>query len=136
MKKEYTPDFIVIDDDPINNMICSEFINLTISGTEIRTFTDPEKGLQYLTAKYAEYTEQQTVLFLDINMPFLSGWDVLERLEGFPDCVKKHLTVFMLSSSLDVKDKEKANAHPLVSGYISKFLSPEKLKEIFPVKSV
>ena len=122
-------EFIVIDDDPINNMICSKFIQMMIPGSEIQTFTNPEKGIEHL-AGHRIGDNNHTILFLDINMPSLTGWEVLKKVELFPDAIKEKLRIFMLSSSVDQQDKEQAANNPLVLGYISKPLSKDKLMAV------
>jgi len=126
------PDFIVFDDDLINNLICEKMILMTIPGSTVKTFTEPEKGLDYLLENYAVPNDKDAVLLLDINMPVLNGWDVLDRFNEFPAIVKGHIKIFMLSSSVDPLDTEKAGANPYVSGYIMKSLSQAKLKSFFP----
>jgi CheY-like chemotaxis protein len=133
MKLTNTPDFIIIDDDPINNMICNKIIAMTIPGATIKTFTDAENGLKHIMSTYSPIDSGNAILLLDINMPFLSGWETLDRMSDFPDLVKEHIKIFMLSSSIDPLDHEKANNNALVSGYIAKALSQSKLQAILPV---
>jgi len=125
-------DFIIIDDDPINNMICFKVIELTVPESEVRTFTSPEKGVDHLLATYGSGADKHAILFLDINMPTLTGWDVLQKMESFPAVAQDHIKVFMLSSSVDQQDRERANRHHLVAGYITKPLSQAKLTAILP----
>jgi len=132
MNDNSLPDFIIIDDDPINNLICQKMIELTIQGATVHTFTIPEKGLEYIMSAYIVENAKNAILFLDINMPHLNGWDVLERFKNFPDLVKQHIKIYMLSSSVDPQDQEKAGDSPLVSGFISKPLSQAKLHAVFP----
>ncbi|MBB6459307.1 response regulator [Flammeovirga kamogawensis] len=69
--------------------------------------------------------EKQNILFLDLNMPGLDGWQVLDELEnrGIVD----HFKIFILSSSVNPQDKQKANDHPKVCSYIEKPLSKQKV---------
>jgi len=131
VKKRRLPDFIIIDDDPINNMVCNRIIQLTIDEAIVNAFTEPTDGLEFMLNTYSGDDANDAVLFLDINMP-LNGWEVLDMIEGFPEVVKGRIKIFMLSSSVNPSDKEKAGSNPLVSGYIPKSLSQEKLKEFFP----
>jgi len=119
--------FIVIDDDRINNMICSKMIGIAVPDSETQTFILPEEGLKYLQSYHNVTSQPNAVLFLDINMPLLSGWDVLEKMEDLPENQKNSIDVYMLSSSVDHLDREKADNHPLVKGYISKPLTRAKL---------
>ena len=132
MKQHILPDFIVIDDDVINNMICHKIIELTIPGAVVKTFIKPEKGLEYIARTYSDNGAKDAVVFLDINMPSINGWEVLDRLNHFPEHVKDRVKIFMLSSSVDPNEKDKANNNQLVSGYLTKSISKAKLEALFP----
>ena len=125
------PDFLVIDDDPVNNKICSRIIEHTIAGSAIKTFTDPGQGLAHIMANYEKTDATRAILFLDINMPSMTGWDVLMKFESFTGNVKDKVKIFMLSSSVDPADIDRANSNPLVTGYVSKSLSKDKLQSAF-----
>ncbi len=123
--------FIVIDDDQINNMLCKYSIRQVNSGLETSTFLDPEKGFEYITNNYSASTERMpTVLLLDINMPTWSGWDFLEKFENLDGQIKSQIKVYMLSSSVDPKDMEKAKANPNVVDYIVKPLNRDIVVKI------
>ena len=107
--------YIAVDDDSFNNMLCSMIIEDTLGAVDIKTFTKPEEGLAFI-----ENVESPTVLFLDINMPTLTGWEFLEQYEKFSEKVKRYLSIYILSSSLDQRDKNKAKANKYVKGFISK----------------
>ncbi len=124
------PEFLIIDDDPISNIISAKIIKLTIGGSLVQTFTDPQKGLEYIQSRYEMERDEKAILFLDINMPFMTGWEVLDRFNNFPGTVKEHITIFMLSSSVDKQDEQRAGSNSLVSGYITKSLSQQKIREV------
>ena len=108
--------FIIVDDDPFNNMVCSMIIEDALGEADIKEFTQPEKALLFIK----ENIQDQTVLFLDINMPTLTGWDFLDLYAGFSDEIKSHISVYILSSSLDHRDRDKADRNKYVKGFISK----------------
>ena len=132
MEQETKLDFIVIDDDPMNNIICRKMIELTVPGATVNTFTLPREGLAYILATFSINSDDNAILFLDINMPVLNGWEVLEKFSEFPEMVKKKVKIYMLSSSVDLQDKENAENNPFVSGYITKSISQAKLRALFP----
>ncbi|MEP6683208.1 MAG: response regulator [Parafilimonas sp.] len=123
--------FMVIDDDAINNMICKLLIQRCFNEVNIKLFTEPEDAL---TAINFEYTKKgkmlSTVLFLDINMPVMTGWEFLEVFKNFNSSIQQQFTIFVLSSSIDYKDEEKAKSNPLVAGFICKPLTAEKIMEM------
>lgn len=115
---------IIIDDDPCNNLIFKTTLKNLCKPIvpAVKAFTSPEEGLYYMENDFVA-AKQPVVLFLDINMPVLNGWEVLERLSKLPGISKQLLTLFVFSSSMDISDKEKAMANPLVKRYIEKPLS-------------
>jgi two-component system chemotaxis response regulator CheY len=122
--------FILIDDEVCSNKISEAFIKRMYPDAEIVDFLSPLQALLYINSEYTIHPVP-TAILLDINMPELNGWQVLEKLQEVPLPVKESLTVFMLSSSIDPKDKQKAQEYPLIKGYIEKPLSREILYSIF-----
>jgi CheY-like chemotaxis protein len=123
--------FIVIDDDSTNNMICEFVLKRAFPQTGIKLFTEPETALEYIKGAHEINKSVSTVLFLDINMPSMTGWDFLEVFKDFHEEVLKRFTIYMLSSSVDDRDKEKADLNPFVSGFLSKPLDFESIQKIF-----
>ncbi len=119
--------FLVVDDDPFNNIICKKIIRSVYPDLEVLSFTDPELGLEYLREGNSNRTDQTTILFLDINMPILTGWDFLDQFETFSPERKNQVYVFILSSSIDENDIEKTTAYGCL-GFISKPLSVQELQ--------
>jgi CheY-like chemotaxis protein len=130
MSKKTFPNFIVIDDDRINNSICRKIIQSVAPDSDIQTFFDPNAGLVYIHSTYSTRQPNKVILLLDINMPTLFGWEVLEEFKNFSDIVKQHFKIFRLSSSIDPHDKEKAAKNSLVSGYIEKPLTVLKIQAV------
>ena len=130
MATEMTPQILLIDDDASNNLISKLILKKVIPEAQIISYTDPEAGVKYLRAELTENLQPVT-LMLDINMPVLNGWDVLELTKDFPEEIKKLLTVYIVSSSVDPVDKEKAALSPLVKFYIEKPFSIPFLQTIF-----
>jgi response regulator RpfG family c-di-GMP phosphodiesterase len=121
--------FVVIDDDRINNMLCTIVIGKVASNCEIKTFESPEEGLEYFRKGYTD-NGVPTVLFLDINMPTWSGWDYLYNFDMLEKDIKDQVIIFMLSSSVDPSDKQRAVENKNVTGYLEKPITTEKIELI------
>lgn len=119
--------FVVIDDDHLNNMLCSISIRKQKPESLIFTFTDPEEGLAFLQNETKADTPL-TVVFLDINMPSMSGWEFMDVYNKIEDEIKCKLKVYFLTSSVDQRDLERAANHREICGLISK---PLKLDKVF-----
>ena len=128
--------FIIIDDDRVSNMVSKLVILKYRADCQVEVFTDPEAALdrvKQVTEKNSE--DVRTIILLDINMPLMSGWDFLTEISKHREVKYQQCAIFMLSSSLDRSDIEKAEKHPLVSGFFSKPLSlkcVQKAQEALP----
>ena len=124
--------FIVVDDDRTSNMICEFSLRRFSSITEVKTFVDPEDSLRFIEESYADaQLNTPTMLFLDINMPVFTGWDFLEIFSNFPRHIREQFIIYILTSSIEQKDLEKADTNSLVKGLLSKPLSTSIIKDIF-----
>ena len=121
--------FIVIDDDPSMLFLCELIIGRVFDKMSVVTYNNPQNAIDYFINIFSK-NPVTTVVMLDINMPELSGWDVLDLLTTLEDKIIENLTVIMLSSSIDAKDKQHATNYPLVLGYLEKPLTPARLKEV------
>lgn len=123
-------EFIVVDDDAISNLISELTIRRTWKDVRVRLFTEPEKALDYIDC--IEIGKSPAIaLFLDINMPTMTGWEFLERLSRKPDSITKNFKIFILSSSIDNRDRQKALSNPLVAGFLSKPLTTSATNNLF-----
>lgn len=121
--------FIVIDDDASTLFLCKIIIERVFNKMAVVTYNNPQHAIDYFL-KIFNKSPVATVVALDINMPELSGWDVLNMLSTLDEKIIENLTVIMLSSSIDPKDEQQAASHPLVSGYFEKPLSAARLKQV------
>ena len=68
------------------------------------------------------------VIFLDINMPILDGWQFMDEFSQFEN--KENIVVYLISSSIDPKDREKAKRYSDIEDYIIKPVTLDALKNI------
>jgi CheY-like chemotaxis protein len=113
----------LVDDDPINNLINRRLLGKTGIGGRIEEFQGGQDALQ----KISELNPSDTLLiFLDINMPVLNGWEFLNKyMEIYPHRNDK---IVILSSSIDFQDRQKGEEYAIVSGFLEKPLTIEKIK--------
>lgn len=121
---------IVIDDDSINNMFCRYVINEVLNDkVEILTFAIPQKAVDYIKTEYSS-RPVTTLVFLDINMPGLSGWDVLDEFKRSEKIISKYFNIYILSSSVDPKDRQRAQSSKYVDGFLEKPLDARNVSRI------
>lgn len=121
--------YILVDDDDLCNEVSRMILENALGEVDIKAFTKPEEGLEFIEREYAK-NSGHTILFLDINMPRIDGWQFLERYEKFSEEVKQQINIYILSSSIDRLDRSKAAANKNVEGFISKPLDIEILTSI------
>ncbi len=86
----------------------------------------PEKALEELVAlSESGGKEFPDIIFLDINMPRMDGWEFLQEFEKLPDTILNKCSVYMLTSSIDPNDIEKSKTYKTVKNFFSKPLTPE-----------
>lgn len=127
--------FIIIDDDPSSNLLSIYAIRRIYPEMAIQLFENPEVALEFIKTEYSVAAHNvATILLLDINMPILSGWDFLEVYKDFSDHVHEQLSVYILTSSVSVNDQKISTLTPFVTGFFSKPLSSDWIRETFLAK--
>ncbi len=113
----------LIDDDDIQNLINTRVISLVSDLHSVKAFTSAQSALDSLNDSQVE---KPNLIFLDINMPKMNGWDFLEiyQNQNIP------VDVYMLSSSINNKDIERSKTFDAVKGFVCKPLVVERLAEI------
>lgn len=118
---------LLIDDNEVDNFIHERAIRKLNCCEAIFSFQLAEDAISFLEDA-AEISKQ--LIFIDINMPKINGWDFLETLTAIFSKDKSDTTIILLSTSLNPDDAIKAQNHPLVSDFKNKPLTPEMMKEI------
>jgi len=104
------PRFLLVDDDPLNNTLSRMYLARTFGNVEIKEFIIPEEALAYIEKDFTNNQNEELVtLFLDINMPSLSGWEFLEKFNAFDESLKKQYHIYMLTSSINPVDINEQN---------------------------
>jgi CheY-like chemotaxis protein len=112
---------LLVDDDQLFNFISSEMIGAKDPDSQIITFLSSIEALDWLNTTIISGSPLPDILFLDVRMPELTGFELLDRLmTSHPIEVLKKMEVYMLTSSLDEQDSQKASINPLVKGFLSK----------------
>ncbi|MFL5753007.1 MAG: response regulator [Bacteroidia bacterium] len=117
---------IIIDDDPLNNFIIRQTILHINRKAEVIGFTNPVEGWRFISD--LSLNKEKFVLFLDINMPEISGWDLLENFDALKPA--NEYEIHILSSSADEADMALAEMNAHVSAYHTKPISYEALTKI------
>jgi len=133
MKKIKTV-LLVDDDEPTNflNRLAVEELNCT---NTIKVIPSAIEALDYLTCAgkpepLNSDCPKPEIIFLDINMPAMDGWEFLDRYEALPEAHKNSVIVIMLTTSFNPEDELKARNIPSVKEFRNKPLTPALLEDI------
>ncbi|MBE7639201.1 MULTISPECIES: response regulator [Salegentibacter] len=122
---------IIVDDDQIVIFIQEKMIiNHDIASNPI-SFRKATVALNYLDEQQQRNENKNFLIFLDINMPNINGWDFLKHLESHKENSNYH--VVMVTSSINDKDRKEVEKYSMVRSFIEKpiaSLDCEKIKEI------
>jgi CheY-like chemotaxis protein len=123
---------LIVDDNEIDSFILERVLADTLFDCQIHIEDWAEDGLTYL--QKVSLRELPEVIFLDINMPAMNGFEFMAEFAKLPDSIKNYSKVVLVTTSNHPLDRERAMSDPLIFGYLLKPVSVEKLNEI--LKSV
>jgi len=124
--------FLLVDDDSLNNKLSKMALKHSFGEVEVKEFVDPEMALKFIENEYDhQQFKEKTTLFLDLNMPNLTGWEFLDIFKTFTERVKNQFTIYILSSSIDPSDIQRATLNPLVKDFIEKPLNKVNVHKFF-----
>jgi CheY-like chemotaxis protein len=119
---------MLVDDNPMDNMVNGQLITNSGFAKKTEAFETGKEMLDFL--KSADAEELPEVIFLDIIMPGMDGFQFLEEFEKLDEGIRKRCKVILLSSSDSFKDLNRANKNKLVRKFLNKPLTTEMLAAI------
>lgn len=133
MNKDLPPCFesvMIIDDNRIDLYIASRMITKNNFGKEVLQYSSGLEALTYLQENEHNISLLPNVIFVDIYMPGMSGFEFMVEYDKLSPALKKHCRVFIISSSNDEQDIAKANADKNVISMEEKPISKEFLNRL------
>jgi two-component SAPR family response regulator len=113
---------LLIDDDPLSNVFNTMMIKKNHPGTEVSAITNARDALKYLNDDKRKRPE---LIFLDLNMPVMNGWDFLEEYKK----LNLEINIVLVTSSDDSRDISKAKEYKEIKYYLVKPITTDNLKE-------
>jgi CheY-like chemotaxis protein len=120
----------IIDDDEIFQFITRKSFERLERKDELHFFLNGEDALNSIRRAVKEGIELPEIIFLDINMPIMDGWDFLAELQVLIDSAVNKPYIYMVSSSIDDKDLIKSKKYSMIKDYIVKPIKDVHIKEI------
>ena len=118
----------LVDDDEIINHVHSMVISRIDPSVEITLFKSGSHFINSISETNSFHFPE--IVFLDIRMPEMSGFDVLDTLTNEHSSKLSNTSIYVLSSTLDERDLAKAISYPIVTKFMSKPLTFEIVSEL------
>ena len=113
----------LIDDNTIDLLISRKLLLKYDDTLEVREFNRASKAITVLRDESEDLPD---LILLDLNMPGMTGWDFLEAIQ---DMDRQPKRIYILTSSLDERDRLMAAKYPAVRGYITKPLNNPSISQ-------
>jgi len=121
---------MVIDDNRIDLYVTERIMSKTHFCNDLLQYSSAIDALKYFRENIKNEDAWPDVILVDIYMPEMSGFEFMEAFVHFPDTLKKYPKIYIVSSSIDTHDIERAASNPYVTAFQEKPLSPEFLESI------
>lgn len=122
--------FLLVDDDEISNFIHKRVILSADPDAMVTEIQSSVQAIAFLNERVRTGETLPDFLFIDINMPELNGFDILQEIQNTMNAHLSGMKVYMVSSSLYDRDKERAHQFSFVNGFIEKPLSKQGVLDI------
>lgn len=125
----------IVDDDPITVFGIRKMLNTVVECEIVEAYKNGKVAFEALNKKLKENEDIPEVIFLDINMPIMDGWQFLDEFLKLP--IKKRIRINIVTSSIDPFDKNKweyykENTHHLIT-FNNKPINKQDIEEITQV---
>ncbi len=128
------PAVMLLDDDDIDNFINMKMIEGCHFSENVQVHTSGKSALEFLQNLIrlgdAGKNLFPSIIFLDLNMPVMDGFQFADEFEKFSDAFKKSTTFLVLTTSLNPDDEIKAKKYKRVIKFVNKPLTQELLASL------
>ncbi|MFN6944942.1 MAG: two-component system response regulator [Cytophagaceae bacterium] len=119
---------LVIDDSQMDILLMKMILESINYAENINFFEQAEEAFKYLDSLDTKNKDSiPDIIFLDINMPEISGFEFLEKFKILPQEIVKHTKFMIVSSSEDLSDVERTRKYSNVEKYLVKPINKREL---------
>ncbi|QOG04714.1 response regulator [Flavobacterium sp. MDT1-60] len=133
MLKELDPKFetvMIIDDNLVDLYIISRMITKNNFGKNVLHYTEAEEAIKYLQENQENVSKLPQIIFVDIYMPLMSGFEFLEAYDLLSSTLKNYCKTYIISSTIDNEDIARSSSNKNVVSFQVKPITKEFLDRI------
>ncbi|WP_138479149.1 response regulator [Dyadobacter bucti] len=119
--------FFLIDDSAFDLFIYEKLLIKSGITDSVKTFNSARDALKYLLEQAQDFPD--TIILLDLQMPDMNGFEFIDEFDSLPESLKSKIKIFMLSSTIDTRDIDKARESAYILDLLPKPLEIVYLKK-------
>jgi CheY-like chemotaxis protein len=127
------PILCFVDNDEVYLFLIRKLIEKKYAGNKMLEFYNGLEAIEFIKENIENTPLLPDIIFLDINMPVMDGWEFIESFKRVKQEIGKPITIYMVSSSVDDADIDRAKNIKEISDFVCKPMTIEKVNSIFQV---
>src|SRR6476469_10014517 len=124
------PNILIVDDDLVYRFAATKTIAATGLAEKIVECSDGLDAINFLKENMQQPPNLPDIIFLDINMPTMDGWEFLTAFDSIISKLSKPIHIYMVTSSIDKHDIQRSKEFAIVSDYLVKPIFNETFSRI------
>jgi len=118
----------LVDDDHIYQFTAKKTLEAMGMGDQVSIFMDGESAIRFIKENINDPAALPDIIFLDINMPIMDGWQFVEEFQQLN--AGKPIALYMVSSSVDTADLKRSKEFTIINDYIIKPVGRSRFEEL------
>ena len=122
--------FLLIDDEEVFNFIHTQVIQLLEPNAAIKDIQSSSNALQYIKETMNKPDQSPDVIFVDINMPEMNGFELMDEIQKLSSSFTKMPHIYMVTSSLFESDRKRAGQYSILKGFMEKPIAAADVEKV------